>query len=162
MITILETPEFHQEWKDLIEMTGGDIHQLNKSQIRKPYKRTNHFQKWLNKVKNDPEDTDRLNMKIVKQMTGNDQINVRKDNSRIIDNQPTESQSIAQQIYNRFGKKFYVSNPHVNLIQPPTEPEEQDIRIVMAQVSGVSREQAAAALRRHDGDIVNAIFDLQH
>jgi len=36
---------------------------------------------------------------------------------------------------------------------------EKDIRLVMFQ-SGVTREIAITALRKHDGDIVNAIMDL--
>jgi len=36
---------------------------------------------------------------------------------------------------------------------------EKDIRLVMSQ-TGVTREKAIAALRKHDGDIVNAIMEL--
>jgi NACalpha-BTF3-like transcription factor len=40
-----------------------------------------------------------------------------------------------------------------------TDLIEKDIRLVMFQ-SGVTREIAITALRKHDGDIVNAIMDL--
>lgn len=190
METVLEeSPEFHHEWKVLIEITGGDINQLRKYR-KKPYKRTNHFQKWIDKVKSDPEVTGRINQKIIKQMTGNDQISIRKDleehrNGNITQDlgnhtypqdyqpqghirfsQPVYEQSIAAEIYNRFGKKYYI--PSASVIRPTTpvesninyEPDPQDVQLVMAQVN-CTRDQAIASLRRNDGDIVNSIMSLQ-
>jgi NACalpha-BTF3-like transcription factor len=186
---IFETQEFHQEWRDLIERTGGDINRLSKP-LSKPYKPTNHFKRWL-EVKEKP---DRINLEKIKQaanyqtsvqweeLRNRNTINGSQASGHINFSQPvprtiyypqsnigTGNQTIAHRIYNNFGKKYYTA------IRPPTEPvnndqlppleddviEERDIHLVMAQVLA-TREQAVAALRRNRGDIVNAIMDLQN
>ena len=52
-------------------------------------------------------------------------------------------------------KKYAVDDE----VDGDTDLVEKDIRLVMFQ-SGVTREIAINALRKHDGDIVNAIMDL--
>lgn len=47
----MNSPEFIQEWKELIELTGGDLRLLvdAKESLKSEYKRVNHFKEWIKK-----------------------------------------------------------------------------------------------------------------
>jgi NACalpha-BTF3-like transcription factor len=79
-----------------------------------------------------------------------------------VDNIPLIDCGVPTKQYDIFSGEDYTYGEvkkDTDLVEKDTDLVEKDIRLVMFQ-TGATREIAITALRKHDGDIVNAIMDL--